>query len=277
MNAYLPMLARDAPEVVATRAELEALRDEALDHLDSDSFRAGQPEPHQAESEGSTLLSHNGNSASGPSSSLIALMNKYESLLSQATARISSLGIALGYGAGIILLLLTLIPVRRLHGSTWSLRLAIGLSGIWWGTGCIPVMLWLPGGRSTTQIEEQGALLSSNWFNRNQRVEDQSLWESVKDAWKRLGEMLKWSEIKKLRNTFRYLAAWFLLSDGKYHPLNDILLANSTRFHDHHIYRPPFRKDFASHGSLISYFNRHPHTPLWNPWIFDVASTSAAV
>lgn len=26
--------------------------------------------------------------------------------------------------------------------------------------------------------------------------------------------MLRWKEIKKLRNTFKYLAAWFLLSDG---------------------------------------------------------------
>jgi hypothetical protein len=26
--------------------------------------------------------------------------------------------------------------------------------------------------------------------------------------------MLRWAEIKKLRNTFKYLAAWFLLSDG---------------------------------------------------------------
>jgi MFS transporter, UMF1 family len=33
-------------------------------------------------------------------------------------------------------------------------------------------------------------------------------------AWKRLGGMLQWQEIKRLRNTFKYLAAWFLLSDG---------------------------------------------------------------
>lgn len=38
-------------------------------------------------------------------------------------------------------------------------------------------------------------------------------------AWKRLGNMLRWREIKKLNNTFRYLAAWFLLSDGLFSPL----------------------------------------------------------
>jgi len=36
----------------------------------------------------------------------------------------------------------------------------------------------------------------------------------VVDAWKRLGDMLRWENILRLRNTFRYLAAWFLLSDG---------------------------------------------------------------
>jgi UMF1 family MFS transporter len=31
---------------------------------------------------------------------------------------------------------------------------------------------------------------------------------------------LKWTEVLKLRNTFKYLAAWFLLSDGKLRALN---------------------------------------------------------
>jgi len=38
--------------------------------------------------------------------------------------------------------------------------------------------------------------------------------ETSQQAWKKLGHMLRWGEIKKLKNTFIYLAAWFLLSDG---------------------------------------------------------------
>ena len=34
-------------------------------------------------------------------------------------------------------------------------------------------------------------------------------------SWKRLGMMLRWSQIKRLQHTFRYLTAWFLLSDGQ--------------------------------------------------------------
>ena len=34
-------------------------------------------------------------------------------------------------------------------------------------------------------------------------------------AWVSLGTMLKWSKVLELRNTFKYLAAWLLLSDGK--------------------------------------------------------------
>ena len=71
-------------------------------------------------------------------------LEKYQAELSRATSRISSLGIALGYGAGICLLIVALIPVTMLHGSTFALRLAIGLSGIWWAVFTVPAALWLP-------------------------------------------------------------------------------------------------------------------------------------
>ena len=61
--------------------------------------------------------------------------------LSRATARISSLGIALGYAAGILLLLVTVLPVQRAGGSTSALRFAIGGSGAWWALFSIPALL----------------------------------------------------------------------------------------------------------------------------------------
>jgi UMF1 family MFS transporter len=42
------------------------------------------------------------------------------------------------------------------------------------------------------------------------------VWQQVKLAWARLGQMLRPAEIRKLRNTFWYLGAWFLLSDGEF-------------------------------------------------------------
>lgn len=103
----------------------------------------------------------------------------------------------MGYGAGIILLILTLIPVTLLHGSTFSLRLAIGLSGIWWAIFTVPAALWLP--RPLQTDEEDPST---------------GIWHDILTSWQRLLSMLGLTSIKRLPNTFKYLLTWFLLSDG---------------------------------------------------------------
>lgn len=70
----------------------------------------------------------------------------------------------------------------------------------------IPAAIWLPGSAGATV-----------WSSE---VSGDGKWHIQRDvvaAWKRLGGMLRWSEIRALRNTFKYLAAWFLLSDGQSH------------------------------------------------------------
>ncbi|KAF7293258.1 Autophagy-related protein [Mycena chlorophos] len=177
MNSYLPSLAKDAPEVVAAREELEDAPDNSGSSDD-------------AENPNAPLIA--------PTAERVALQLRYETELSRATSRISSLGIAIGYGAGICLLALTLIPVVKLKSSTFSLRLSIGLSGIWWAFFTLPAALWLPGASASDEAT------SKDW----------SFGHEIVAAWKRLGGMLHPREIAKLRNTFKYLAAWFLLSDG---------------------------------------------------------------
>jgi UMF1 family MFS transporter len=187
MNAYLPTLAAASPKVAALR--------EQLADLAHDTDNAEEPLLHHPELEAS------------------ARRKQYDTELSKATSRISSLGVALGYGAGIILLLVALIPVTKLHGSTFSLRLAIGLSGIWWALFSIPAALWLPGASTTISLDEDPV-----WVEPSAGVNKPETWSlrsQVAGAWSRLGAMLSWNEIKRLRNTFRYLAAWFLLSDGQ--------------------------------------------------------------
>ncbi|KAG6878763.1 hypothetical protein C0993_008062 [Termitomyces sp. T159_Od127] len=173
MNAYLPALARESPEV----------RQILLD-IDNDTETA-----EHADDPDAPLMRRATTEAQA----------KYEAELSRVTSRISSFGIALGYGAGIFLLLVALVPVTLLHGSTFALRLAIGLSGVWWAAFTIPAAIWLPGGAELSDTPR------GQWSTRREIVA----------AWKRLGDMLRWTEIKKLRNTFKYLAAWFLLSDGE--------------------------------------------------------------
>ncbi|KAF7290592.1 Autophagy-related protein [Mycena indigotica] len=193
MNSYLPSLAKDAPEVVAVMDELQDA--------------PGDSSSHESENPDAPLIA--------PTAERTALQARYENELSRATSRISSLGVAIGYGAGICLLALALIPVIKLKGTTFSLRLAIGSSGIWWALFTIPAALWLPGASS---IDEPSP---KDWSFRHEIVA----------AWKRLGGMLHPREIAKLRNTFKYLAAWFLLSDGFTTITSTAVLFGKTTLH----------------------------------------------
>ena len=179
LNAYLPSLARNSEEVTKAAAALaDAPQSAGLSEETEDSENAG-------------LL------ASGTPPAFIDAKSEYSKALTTATSRISSRGIATGYLAGIILLIIALIPVTKLKGSTLSLRLAIGMSGVWWGSFSLPAAVWLPSGSASAEAPEK-----------------RNFWRQILFSWRRLGEMLRWTEIKKLQNTFKYLAAWFLLSDG---------------------------------------------------------------
>lgn len=203
MNAYLPALAKESPDVLSVLHEIQS-KDHNLPSSDLTSPQYGET--------ASAPLIH-------PSQELESLKAQYDVVLSRATSRISSLGIASGYGAGIVLLIVALIPVTLLNGSTFSLRLAIGLSGLWWAMFSIPAALWLPSSGEEGDASALEVRASEAWVDEDE-VEDMrhkkkwSVWREIVGAWKRLGGMLRWREIKKLRNTFKYLAAWFLLSDG---------------------------------------------------------------
>ncbi|EKM76305.1 hypothetical protein AGABI1DRAFT_63354 [Agaricus bisporus var. burnettii JB137-S8] len=191
MNSYLPSLAKEAPEV--EQKKVEVLRGEEIEPDDANRLQSEDNIEEPLIARRSTTTSTG--------------KKEYDALLSRATSRISSLGIAMGYAAGILLLILALVPVSQLGGSTFSLRLAIGLSGIWWGVFTIPAAVWLPGAGGVKDREE-------GWSEVGEEREDWRFWREIGKAWVRLGNMLRWREIVKLRNTFKYLVAWFLLSDG---------------------------------------------------------------
>jgi len=200
MNAYLPTLAKESPEVVRIFHELQQAQVSNLGLVDGTHHDLDGSLPDNVQESLLPRLETN---------ETTLLKTKYASELSTATSRISSLGIALGYVAGILLLLVALIPVTKLHGSTFSLRLAIGLSGIWWAVFSIPAALWLPDPETVSDIDE-----TAGWSD-NSRVDIKwNLRREIVGAWQRLGAMLRWREMKRLKHTFRYLAAWFLLSDG---------------------------------------------------------------
>jgi UMF1 family MFS transporter len=210
-NAYIPALAQESPEVVQILDKLQTFEREPptadLEDRNMDVDDASAP-----------LLSGDGSAAqeSGETTKKLKLLEaEYQTVLSRATSRISSFGIALGYGGGICLLIVALIPVTQLHGSTYSLRLAISLSGIWWAVFSIPAAICLPGsGAYRRGVQQHLTANSSHAVDHVENDKEWNFWKEIIAAWLRLRNMLRWTEIKKLRNTFRYLAAWFLLSDG---------------------------------------------------------------
>ncbi|KAH9942797.1 MFS general substrate transporter [Amylocystis lapponica] len=199
LNAYLPALARASQEVVAQRLALFRL---------VHSQDAGPP-PH-ADADDAPLLAPDAAAAQAA----------HDAALSGVTARLSAQGVAYGYAAGITMLLLALLPVRALGGSTAALRLAVGLSGVWWALFSLPAAAWLPGAAKGARAEEE-----------EEEVREWRAGREVVRAWVRLGGMLRWREVARLRNTFTYLGAWFLLSDCFSTITNTAILFAKTSLH----------------------------------------------
>lgn len=240
MNAYLPELGREAPEV-KLKYKAVGLRRGSEDTSD------GVEEP---------LLEHEEEQDLGQWKA------DYDAELSRTTSRISSLGIALGYGAGIVLLILALVPVTLMKGTTFALRLAIGFSGIWWAVFMIPAFIWIPSGTPKDGQQDLSTVKTE-----------------IIGAWKRLGGMLHPREIKRLRNTFKYLGAWFLLSDGSSLTLKPLeyVLTRPYRFHHNHVYRCVIWKDHIAYDSFLSYCRWHSVAVCWNSWIFTLAQIAEAI
>ena len=205
--------------------------------------------------------------------------------LSRATARISSLGIALGYAAGILLLLAVLFPVQHAGGSTKALRFAIGGSGAWWALFSVPALLLLPSASafqvtSTRSVaEEQEGLLADERPEAALALAaaEWTVRQEVVDAWKRLGIMLRWHNIQRLRNTFRYLAAWFLLSDGMVvpHLRRFMLTSRLFRLYNAHIDGAPVREDDPPHAAELARASRSTHSKRWYPRCAHMANRAA--
>jgi len=156
LNSFIPSLAKTTPKVLAAKRDMTQGR----------SSTSGQQDDEH-----------------------------YNTLISTATADISSNGVALGCTSGIIALCLSLILVISYHGNTDSLRWTIGFTGVWWAVFSIPVILLPP--RSTSSGSSSVPTLNS--FN------------PVKSL-ARYFAMFR--QYKQLKNTIRFLMAWFLLSDA---------------------------------------------------------------
>nr|XP_018259275.1 UMF1 family MFS transporter [Kwoniella dejecticola CBS 10117]OBR81433.1 UMF1 family MFS transporter [Kwoniella dejecticola CBS 10117] len=184
-NAFLPILAREDQGVQQAYKESQAQLDEGS---------AGNDDPLHTDVEG--LNGAEIDPVAGLRRAIHGLKTHYETLFSLTVSRLSSTAIALGFLSGVSVLTLLLIPVLYFQGSTFSLRLAIGLSGIWWAVFTIPSWIGLPtGSHVESQQGKHGQL-------------------RIGDAWRRIGSMLKPKQIRELPNLYVFLVAWMFLSDG---------------------------------------------------------------
>ncbi|CAG8518861.1 12070_t:CDS:2 [Ambispora gerdemannii] len=139
-----------------------------------------------------------------PSSSLAKdekLTNLFEELTTtkeQLSSRISLQGFSWGYLGGIILLSVCFLISMSLDGSVYSLQIGVFLSGLWWCLVTLIVSRWLPNRPGPPLKNVSGERL--RWTNY------------VTYSWSHLWLTVK--EAKNLTMTFRFLVAWFLLSDG---------------------------------------------------------------
>jgi MFS transporter, UMF1 family len=216
-NSYLPQLARGEEDVRGALTKISMSRGSpSSDILLAEDERREDDEHEDDEHAPLTTGDAEASAADGYIHPDSVGLTTYNELLSRATSRISSRGIAIGYTAGIILLLLILIPVTLLKGSTFSMRLSIGMTGLWWAAFTVPAALWLPSDAGSPVPGVAQEHVSSGSEDSAETNKRSDIWEEILAAWRRLGYMLHPKEISKLRNTFWFLLAWFFLSDGKF-------------------------------------------------------------
>ncbi|CAG8438480.1 14020_t:CDS:2 [Ambispora leptoticha] len=129
---------------------------------------------------------------------LTNLLEELTNTKEQLSSRISLQGFSWGYLGGIILLSVCLLISMSLNGSIFSLQIGVFLTGAWWCLVTLAVSRWLPNRPGPPLKNVTGEKL--RWF------------DYVAYSWEHLWLTVK--EAKNLTMAFRFLIAWFLLSDG---------------------------------------------------------------
>jgi UMF1 family MFS transporter len=106
--------------------------------------------------------------------------------------RVSSLGYALGYLGGGLLLAVNVVMIQLLPG-TWGPRLSFLSVAIWWAVFSIPLFRRVPEPPAATAKLAPGENVFTVSFRR--------LWETLKD-------------IRRYRELFKYLIAFLIYNDG---------------------------------------------------------------
>jgi UMF1 family MFS transporter len=196
LNAFLPVLVRHHPEVLAANAEKEG---ESEDNMHETYDGATMDDDHDLEpaSSAEALLGSSNKVDTGdtgvPSPTTV-------SPELQRSTKISSRGISIGYASSILVQILSVGILYQLGQSTFSLRVVIFFVGLWWALWTIPCIFWLR--------PRPGPPLHMAGTKSNVAV----FFTYMGDAWRSVGKTI--ARARRLRDVLTFLCAWFLLSDA---------------------------------------------------------------
>lgn len=196
LNSFLPLMVRHHPSVqLQEDVSNRHSTDSALDRSGLDCSDGEEDTQEDAIVQSTVSLLRN-NRADRNSSSLSSPAAISPSL--RLSTKISSNGIAIGYGAGLLVQCLGIGLVVATGSTTFSLRLVLFVVGLWWFIFTFPAAVWLrprPGPPLPSSMTGHQAWL--NYFIYAWT----SLWKTIKQA-------------RRLKDMAIFLCAWFLVSDG---------------------------------------------------------------
>ena len=191
LNAYLPVLVRHHPSVLAKKSRAACTYSNDVDDLRGSAAFAPTERVSASLDESTTLL---GSNASEENPDITSMT----SLELDLSTRISSFGIGIGYIGAVTLQIISIVVVVTTNQTTFSLRLVMFLIGLWWLIFTIPATMWLRA-RPGPPLLVDGKPLDS-WTSH------------MAYAWMSLGKTAM--RARRLKDILLFLAAWFLLSDG---------------------------------------------------------------
>ncbi|KAG0368033.1 Autophagy protein 22, partial [Gamsiella multidivaricata] len=115
----------------------------------------------------------------------------YQSIKDKVSNSLSSHSMAVGYAAGVALLIIAAGIALAMGQSTYSLQIGMALAGLWWFCVSFFTMKFLAPQPGEPLHGDVNLFLYS---------------------WRRLGKTLYQASL--LKETFKYLVSWFILSDG---------------------------------------------------------------
>lgn len=217
-NSFLPVIIRNHPDVLEAAKKVKQLLAAASkddnNRNNGNSQSNGNQNPSQQERHDDPTESDSLLESVGPTihpsehPHFIAVSSKLSGM-------ISGRGVALGYISALLVQIATIVIIKSTGSSTYSLKLAVFLVGIWWLVFQIPVSLLLrsrpgPPLSATTHVHEHKSLSHRYW--KFMMTITNGGYAYISYGWSTLYATFK--EARQMKDVAIFLVAWFMISDA---------------------------------------------------------------